>query len=596
MDTRPHVLIADHDDHRARTIEGVLRREYEVHVDRAKTWTEVIYKDRDYDNRPPTFYLVILAEDLLDTQTEPPFNDRVRNLLLNQYRMSVRHVIGLAFNASAAFSDFEQASRVVWSKAENIGQLREALDACRLPRFRPGPELSYSEAADPLLKDQVVSLDRDGSPDEAEIHLRRMLLALWDDCERVELHPLPQGLSGARVLLAQPSLRNSGRSSDRFVIKIASQADYWKLKNGVEHFDRITEALEPTPYQGHLPLLVRPARSSDECMNLVSSGKWFAVAYHFLGHELGEFMNLDRAYKSHCAPPTNLSAGFCSAGSLLAESLLLRLLDHLTQAWYKDVKCDNKEIPLWTTRAAPTQQVLSPPPYQFTVGQRGRVLDYLEELDDLGSRLLGQQWHQDAIAVRGWMRQGPPKGSLLDKPRNAVVSAVHGDLNRFNVFLWVEKGQVFLIDFDMYQAKGHTMQDFAQIEAEVKFGLMDRETCGPDALPALDLTPGRLGIWCKLEDSLSSCDWPSELSHPAAILVLRAGNLVRTIRSHAARVHQSASGPEAPESFVIEYGAALLFHTLRTIGYRGTSPLKRILAIHSAARIINLLQTGPVSE
>jgi hypothetical protein len=152
-----------------------------------------------------------------------------------------------------------------------------------------------------------------------------------------------------------------------------------------------------------------------------------------------------------------------------------------------------------------------------------------------------------------------------------------------------------LIDFDTYQPKGHTMQDFAHLEAEIKFALMECETA--DHLPALDLTDGRLPMWCRAEKHLLNllmCDDGSTAFRPNGKgndTVRRAVDLIQNvIRVEARKVHKARHcTTRQPQSFAVEYGAALLYFTLRTIGYPRVSGFKRLLAVYSAARLIELL-------
>ena len=68
--------------------------------------------------------------------------------------------------------------------------------------------------------------------------------------------------------------------------------------------------------------------------------------------------------------------------------------------------------------------------------------------------------------------------------------------------------------------------------------------------------------------------------------------MVQFIRRESQKLHERAfRATLSPKSdFMVEYFAALLYHTLRTIGDQTLSPLKRLLAVRSAARLIHFLR------
>ena len=134
----------------------------------------------------------------------------------------------------------------------------------------------------------------------------------------------------------------------------------------------------------------------------------------------------------------------------------------------------------------------------------------------------------------------------------------------------------------------------ALMAMESVFALMDRDA--GRRLPALDFTPEQLSTWCKAERHLASGEWEAKCSIDGnkAAGVRRAVKLIRWVRQEARNVHaaaQNRAGISEPQ-FLTEYAVALLYHTLRTIGYESLSPFKRLLAIYSSARLIELLTDG----
>ena len=72
----------------------------------------------------------------------------------------------------------------------------------------------------------------------------------------------------------------------------------------------------------------------------------------------------------------------------------------------------------------------------------------------------------------------------------------------------------------------------------------------------------------------------------------RAVRTVRFVRAGAYSVARQAHSRRSALGgleFTTEYGAALLYHTLRAIGYDSLSPFKRILAVLAAAELLSSL-------
>ncbi|MBI5821364.1 MAG: hypothetical protein HZA88_20545 [Verrucomicrobia bacterium] len=275
----------------------------------------------------------------------------------------------------------------------------------------------------------------------------------------------------------------------------------------------------------------------------------------------------------------------------LAEELIRQVVDCLDDAWYRTAIVVN-DVALWDVAAAEPDQLLIPPPYKLTARQRAHLLGVLEEFSEssrFGPRLFPRgTWVTDSSEVCRWLTSHPASNPICTSTNSAVLSPVHGDLNSNNILLWLERSQPFLIDFACFQSRGHTLQDFARLEVEVKFTLMDRDQ--DSTLDALDHTPAQLTRWCELEKQLTSTDWSAAVISASSdsLPIQRAANLIIDIRQRANAVHSTAytRAGVARSHFLIEYNAALLYHTLRAIGYDTLSPFKRLLAVYSAARLI----------
>lgn len=288
------------------------------------------------------------------------------------------------------------------------------------------------------------------------------------------------------------------------------------------------------------------------------------------------------------------SAGCSMAHATLAEGIIAEVGDRLNQAWYHAAVVQDN-ISLWDFAVAKPDQLMIPPPYKLTARQKAHLLGVLEELSELpscGPRLFADgTWDADSREVCRWLTLSAAPSAIFGPANSAVLSPVPGDLNGNNILLSLERAYPFLIDFACYQSRGHTFQDFARLEAEVKFSLMDRDQ--DSLLHGLDYAPEQLSLWCGLEDQLASHDWPGTVvpASPNCMPTKRAANLIIQIRQRAERVHASAYNRAGalPSHFLTGYNAALLYHTLRAVGYDFLSPFKRLLAIYSAAKLIRLL-------
>jgi len=149
---------------------------------------------------------------------------------------------------------------------------------------------------------------------------------------------------------------------------------------------------------------------------------------------------------------------------------------------------------------------------------------------------------------------------------------------------------IFLIDFAMYQKCGHALQDFARLETEIKYALMDCQQDSPvNELPGFDSTPGQFQLWLELENHLLGNIWrePKTWSSTGFRRNLDLTlQLVQSIRTVAGDIQKQNLQSGLPPSFEDEYLYPLLYHTLQAITYRSLSPFKRLLAVHSSAELL----------
>jgi hypothetical protein len=112
-------------------------------------------------------------------------------------------------------------------------------------------------------------------------------------------------------------------------------------------------------------------------------------------------------------------------------------------------------------------------------------------------------------------------------------------------------------------------------------------------LKALDHTYSQIPLWVQLEDHLRQEKHWHTAKEPKNWLpaeycddVLLCLEMVQMIRRKADEVRKKILGDRYAKGFFDEYCIALLYQTLRAIGYNSLSVFKRLLAVHSAGEIL----------
>jgi Ternary complex associated domain 9 len=579
----PYVtIIGDRRQKRAQCIARILKDHFETPVNVRRTWDTFLQEVQEQCEHG--IDLVLLSEGLPGMG---PLGKAITEL--REKYIHEGNVIVLLENPEYTLHPPGGVRALITPKGVvQSEQARDLIGECLTRSARELVLVLPEKPPDYILVEQVRSLDPRGSFEAARAILRRLILNVRGNCIQARIQRLIQGFSGARVFRIDLVFEESDAKCDSFMIKVIPEWSLKKSKNEVDHWHDIQKTLHH-PLRGHVPLPVRPQEPCKESRLLVQSDGFFAVAFQFLGGELGKFTDLEEAYRRRpaCYPDTN---------EPLAEFLVRQVIRCLDRAWYQKARIEERV--LWSEEASIEDEVLVPPPYKLTSRQKTRVLQTLEGYQILGPRLLGDAWHFAAEKVAAWVG-GSSSGYNIPALRHAVtLSKVHGDLNGHNIYLWEDVGQPILIDFASYQEEGHMLQDFARLEGEVKFALMDREN--DSSLGALDLTPDQLETWRQAEDHLISPNWdaPVVLGGEQVTGVERAVGLIQVVRRSAAASHAQAFKQVAGDhsfrddhSFRIEYFVALLYHTLRAVGYEDLSPFKRLLAVYSAARLIEVLDT-----
>jgi hypothetical protein len=480
------------------------------------------------------------------------------------------------------------------------------------------------DAQDRGLCEQIQSLSGTRDPVEGERILHNLLRDSlnWNGVEGVRVEPLTQGKSGALVLRLGVTTQGEGDKDETevndYVLKITNTKDLWKLESEVNGYVQASKSDLYSTYKRHVPELRTPwaSKSSSErgprreaFRYIASHLPWEAIYYDFLGGPIGECMSFDAAFTSSADVVRRRTAGNVRPEFKLASAapealrnfrltFLHTLLGSLCDIWYLNGEfVRRKPRRLWEAESAGEQDYVPLPPYKLTGRSKRWVKEFLDGEEALiGSRLFGE-WGDCRARILDFTGGDPKKLGPLGEERPVTLSPSHGDLNAGNVFLWLKHERFpFLIDLPFYQREGHVLQDFARLEVELKFGLMDRQAESPeDALAAFDYSPSQVPLWRELEDNLLNDSsrggepgWLTGGFRDNVSLTYEAVQIVRNKAEQAQR-QPCPDGAVPPLSFMDEYLPALLYHTLRAITYTSLSLFKRMLAVYSAGAILRRL-------
>lgn len=479
---------------------------------------------------------------------------------------------------------------------------------------------------DRTLREQIHSLSSTHDWEDGKRHLFHLLRDCldWRAVETVRLEPLTQGKSGALVLRLIVTLsEGNGKSSATkdYVLKLSKAKDIWKLESEVEGYLQASKSDLYSTYKAHVPALQMPwaSRSSSEYgprgetySYIASSLSWDAIYYDFLGGPIGECMALDTAFISspekiqrrtagNVKPKFTINSTNPSALRDFRLTFLETLLSALCEIWYfNDAFVSRKSKRLWKTEDAPDRAYMPLPPYQLTARTKRWVQEFLDSEEAVIGGRLFDEWDDYQARILKLLRGGQRMKNLglLGEMPPVTLSPSHGDLNAGNAFLWLKQdGFPFLIDLPFYQSEGHILQDFARLEVELKFALMDKQEESPkDQLAAYDYSPEQVPLWRELEDNLlndythrsGEPDWVSGGFRNNISLMYQA---VKIIRDKAEQAQQQPCRGRAasPVPFMEEYLPALLYHTIRAITYPTLSLFKRLLAVYSSGAILKRL-------
>lgn len=479
------------------------------------------------------------------------------------------------------------------------------------------------------LREQIRSLSDSRNLKDGEGILAR-LISRCLDCsriEKVEIKQIGQGRSGAsvfRLCVETKPDATTGIKNQEFVLKLCQANDVWKLESEVRGHMLANQGLGHPGYREHLPKL-NPAyvpcwelghleKTRQPNQYLVRNGPWHAIHYDFLGgNRFGKFIDLETAL---VAPAKQLKEELAITEAaielirankvqLVRAGILETVLQWLCENWYANNGIgyvQRKEMKAWDVGDAPEQEYIALPPYKLTGRSKGWIQSFLNSQEaEIGERFFNTDWKRSRDKVFRLVSEDQPTDTQLGKLGELlpmVLSPVHGDLNVNNILLWLKHKHPFLIDFPFYQGAGHALQDFARLEVEIKFALLDRQKDSPTQhLKAFEHTYSQMQIWQEMENCLLD-QWDRKVSRwmskGYAKNVQLCYELVQLVRRKAREVQQNdlCNGPAACD-FLTEYWPPLLYHTVRAIGYPSLSVFKRMLAVYSAGSILTKLNCFP---
>jgi Ternary complex associated domain 9 len=629
------VLIGDADDNRFTWFKELLADVFAIGVIQARTFEEV-KNFAQGGASGVTANVVFLADDLPYSVSTPRRDPKINFIKLEEYFYDADFVCVVTKERDPDLEGVSKQPHHVHLRsfppsAENKGKVITELGGLG-SRLRPALDLSTIagitrwDRSSRTLRRQIRALSDLHDLEDGQKHLLRLIRNCVDcgGIRSLEIKQLGQGKSGASVF--RITLEHASGTKKEYVLKLSGGSDLWKLESEVRgHLDAREHTGLPG-YKEHVAALRKPIYSVEpthpQRQFIVDSGHWYAIHYDFLGGpDFGEFIDLETELT---APPEVLiektanslpkfKLELADRASVLAHRLQILgiTLDGLSDLWYGKKGLGSRELlPIWNVENAEDRTYIRLPPYQLTRRVKGWVQDFLDSREaGIGPRLF-PDWndHRERVLTLVSDLSTPSDLGRLGLAGDIpfTLSPVHGDLNANNVMLWLEQEKYpFLIDLPFYQRLGHALQDFARFETEIKFGLMDRQEESPETeLAAYDHCDSQVPLWIELDDRLlerraldeaelgradaDMRDWGATGYQNNVTLCYRS--IILTREKACAVQQKHMDGRPGPGPFAAEYLPALLYYTIRSIGYPSLSIFKRLLAVHSSGRIIEHLR------
>lgn len=180
-----------------------------------------------------------------------------------------------------------------------------------------------------------------------------------------------------------------------------------------------------------------------------------------------------------------------------------------------------------------------------------------------------------------WVRTIMPRHQTLQM--EMVRGVIHGDLHSGNLLIQLPGPNVWIIDFAKARADAPTLVDYARLEADVKFHLLEGTDAADYLAQALRFEEHWAAARFKNEVDAAPPDissYPPEFQKAASCIVA----LRHVSCSHRRSAHEEVVGHFVGDS-VLPYYLALLQATLRTIRYQESNPAQKTFAFLAAGRL-----------
>ncbi|HEV2990812.1 MAG TPA: hypothetical protein VG759_20405, partial [Candidatus Angelobacter sp.] len=457
-----HVIIGDSDDEHFECICKIIESSFNLNVEPAKSIGEILKKISS--PKGAEIKLVLLTEHL-------PYSANAMRAYFERCHGAERGAdrdnhcwIGLVYDGNNPYSRLNLNSDICevslpYPSCEEAERLfRERLGAIFGDLKLPDVTL----ANDMQLKVQVDELAKHWKRNDGEEVLRRLLGGFFSISLMVQR--LRSGGSGALVFRVQPL--SLGQDA-QYLIKFTE--DKWKLKEEAKKHPTVVGG---TPdYRRYTAEILEPKPESQRDGHVVRCGGWYAICFRFLGgSSFGESVDLEEVLTGPARRMACLSSDDMPTLEAYRTRILSIVLDWLKRHWCANTKYTIRlDQQPWTTVDAEDNAYESLPPYTLRGDVKYRIRQFIDG-PKAGESLLSN-WPQLADFVKGFVNHtGSGDGSKMNHHVSMILSPAHGDLNANNVLFFPElQDPIFLIDFAMYQEHGHALQDFARLEAEIKY-------------------------------------------------------------------------------------------------------------------------------